>query len=336
LVGSFTVNFIPCSQTVGNKMLWLPSKLFKLVPPERLSAVAHRSMSRRILKNLLISISCILLILVLLFFPFLYYSSFQSPFNSSFTVGIYFNYNSYPPGQITTEVAHIQSVGFKLIRITLLCDPKNNASSLNNQTNEVLTAASQYGIKVALVTSNHEVPSTLQYYLTRWGQYLSYIQILNEPELSTSWAAGAVFTDDEILTNFQMLLAVVQQQNLSAQLYTNFEPGYTLRSNIPIQLSKNLDFVGFDVYMQSVLVMSPHLVQGLHMITQKSVTITEFGMSTSNDIAQASFLIQGLNLFKNMGLNGCWLVYWNSTETFYGIRGRLAEQKIGEWIAQNT
>jgi hypothetical protein len=59
-------------------------------------------------------------------------------------------------------------------------------------------------------------------------------------------------------------------------------------------------------------------------------------MSTSDDTAQSDYIIKGLNLFKSMGLRGCWIVYWNSAGNSYGIRGRLAEQKVGEWIAQNT
>jgi len=59
-------------------------------------------------------------------------------------------------------------------------------------------------------------------------------------------------------------------------------------------------------------------------------------MSTSDDEAQSDYVIRGLNLFKSMGLRGCWLVYWNSVNNNYGIRGRLSEQRIGEWIAQNT
>jgi hypothetical protein len=51
---------------------------------------------------------------------------------------------------------------------------------------------------------------------------------------------------------------------------------------------------------------------------------------------QSSFLVAGLSQFKGMGLSGCWLAYWNSPNTSYGIRGRLAEQNVGEWIAQNT
>ena len=59
-------------------------------------------------------------------------------------------------------------------------------------------------------------------------------------------------------------------------------------------------------------------------------------MSTSNDIAQSDFIIRGLNLFKSMGLKSCWLTYWNSENDNYGIRGRLSEKTVGEWIAENA
>jgi hypothetical protein len=78
------------------------------------------------------------------------------------------------------------------------------------------------------------------------------------------------------------------------------------------------------------------MIQLLQKITNKEIVIAEFGMSTNDDTAQADYIIKGLNLFKSMGLRGCWIVYWNSVNNVYGIRGRLAEQKVGEWIAQNT
>ena len=88
--------------------------------------------------------------------------------------------------------------------------------------------------------------------------------------------------------------------------------------------------------MESFLSLSPRMIQFLQKITNKEIVISEFGMSTSNDIAQSDYIIRGLNLFKSMGLRGCWIVYWNSVGNVYGIRGRLAEQKVGEWIAQNS
>jgi hypothetical protein len=103
-----------------------------------------------------------------------------------------------------------------------------------------------------------------------------------------------------------------------------------------MEVSKRLDFVGLDIYMDSFLVLSPHFVQNLQKLTHKDVIITEFGMSTNDDAGQTNFIIKGLNLFKSMGLKGCWLVYWNSEFDNYGIRDRPAEKTVGDWIAQNA
>jgi len=88
--------------------------------------------------------------------------------------------------------------------------------------------------------------------------------------------------------------------------------------------------------MESFLALSPRMIQLLQKITKKEIVIAEFGMSTSDDTTQSDYIIRGLNIFKSMGLRGCWIVYWNSVDNVYGIRGRLAEQKVGEWIAQNN
>jgi len=37
-----------------------------------------------------------------------------------------------------------------------------------------------------------------------------------------------------------------------------------------------------------------------------------------------------------MGLKGCWIVYWNSVNNNYGIRGTQTETAVGDWIAQNV
>ncbi len=178
--------------------------------------------------------------------------------------------------------------------------------------------------------------STINYYLNRWGSNLKYVQIMNEPETSSSWDVGALFTDDEIISNFNTIYSTVESHNLPVQLYTNFGIGYILRTNLPIDLSKKLDFVGLDIYMNSFLVLSPHFIQNLQTITHKDVVITEFGMSTSDSTAQTNYIISGLNLFKSMGLKGCWLVYWNSEYDNYGIRGTPTEKAVGDWIAQNA
>jgi hypothetical protein len=279
---------------------------------------------------------CIILILVQIFFPYFYFSSTSKNSNSPFEVGVSYVYERDSIGQIYDEVSRIKDLGFSIIRVNMVCDSTALNDYLNSLTDVFFTATQQLGIRVALIIQNHVDTNEMQYYLNRWGKYLYYIQILNEPELSSSWDVGALFTDEEIISKFQQVHSIIDQHQLQAQFYTNFGAGFVIRTNIPIQLSENLDFVGFDVFTESFLALSPNFVQLLHKITNKEVVITEFGTSTSDDVAQSDYIIKGLNFFKSMGLRGCWIVYWNSGGDYYGIRGRLAEQTVGEWIAQNA
>jgi hypothetical protein len=297
-----------------------------------LTAIANNNMVR----TLIIISLCLLLALVQIFFPYFYFSSSSRSSNSKFEVGVTYVYEQDNNGQIYDQVARIHDLGIRIIRVNMVSDSTGLTDYLNAKTDIFFAAAQHYNMRVALLIQNHEDTNEIQYYLNRWGKYLSYVQILNEPESSSSWDVGALFTDDEIVSKFEQVYLLVEQYQLPAQLYTNFGAGFVLRSNLPIQLSGKLDFVGLDVYMESFLVLSPNLVQLLHKITNKDVVITEFGTSTSDDTAQSDYIIKGLNLFKSMGLKGCWIVYWNSAGDYYGIRGRLAEKTVGEWIAQNA
>jgi hypothetical protein len=217
-----------------------------------------------------------------------------------------------------------------------VCNSENPTDYSNDLTEVFFGATQNLGMRVTLIIHNNVDLSTIDYYLSRWGHCLYCIQVLNEPELSSSWDLGSLFTDDEINSKFEQTCLVIESHQLSVLLYTNFEAGFIVRTNLPIKFSEKLDFVGYDVFMDSFLVLSPTFIQLLHEITNKDVIITEFGMSSTDDLAQSDFIIRGLNLFKNMGLKGCWIVYWNSVGNSYGIRGRLAEQTVSEWIAQNT
>jgi len=299
---------------------------------QRLVSIANN----RIVWNLILISVCILMVLAQFFAPYFYFSSLPVNSNSPFEVGVTYVYEQDNIGQIYDEVSHIKNLGFKVIRVNLVCDSVDPSDYANSLTDAFFSATQYFDMRVALIIHNNDGASEIDHYLSRWGHCLSYIQVLNEPELSSSWDIGALFTDDEIISKFEQTYSIIEQHQLSVQLYTNFEAGFIIRTNLPIKFSENLDFVGFDVFMDSFLVLSPNFVQLLHKITNKDVVITEFGMSTSDDIAQSGFIIRGLNLFKSMGLRGCWIVYWNSVDNTYGIRGRLAEETVGEWIAQNT
>ena len=292
--------------------------------------------NKSLIKNLIVITLCIMFLFVQVFFPYQYYASANRNANSPFQVGIHYVYEQDDLDQIYGQVTRIHDLGFKVIRVTLECNPLEYNDTQNQKLDAFFLATDNYGLAVALVIQNLNSADKVDYYLNRWGSHLKYVQVMNEPELSSTWSVGSIFTDDEIITNFERLYSTVEAHHLSAQLYTNFGIGYILRSNVPIELSKKLDFVGLDIFMDSFLVLSPHFIQNLQKITNKDVVITEFGMSASNSQAQSDFLIKGLNLFKSMGLKGCWMVYWNSAFDNYGIRDRPAEQAVGDWIAKNA
>jgi len=302
-----------------------------IVKKQKLSAITQNKM----VWTLIIIGLCFLLIFVQFFYPYVFYSSTKRS-NGSFEVGVSYVYERDSVDQIYNEVSHIKDLGIKVIRVNLVCDSSNPSSYLNTLSDVFFSAVSQLGIKVALIISDRASTNDINYYLDRWGSDLAYVQILNEPDVASSWEMGALFTDDEAGSKFEDIYTIIAQHQLSAQLYTNFSPAFIARTNLPIKFSEKLNFVGFDVFMDSFLTLSPNMIQLLQKITHKDVVISEFGMSTSNDVTQSDYIIKGLNLFKNMGLKGCWIVYWNGADNDYGIRGRLAEQKIGEWIAQNT
>jgi len=292
--------------------------------------------NKSLVKNLIVITLCIAFFFVQVFYPYSYYASGIRKPSSTFQVGIHYVYEQDSLDQIYGEVARIHDLGFKVIRINLEYNPLDYNDTMNQKTDVFFSATDNYGLAVALVIQNLDTPDQVNYYLDRWGSHLKYIQVLNEPELSSSWDVGALFTDDEIISKFEIMYATVASHNLSVELYTNFGIGYVIRSNVPIELSKKLDFVGLDIFMDSFLALSPHFIQNLQKITGKDVIITEFGMSTGIDETQTDFIIKGLNLFKSIGLKGCWLVYWNSQFDKYGIRDRPTEKAVGDWIAQNA
>ncbi len=291
--------------------------------------------NRSLIKNLLVITLCFMFFFVLVFFPYQFYASAQRS-NDDFQVGIHYVYEQDEVDQIYGQVSRIHELGFKVIRITLECDPNDYSHVQNRKTDAFFSATDSFGLSVALVIKNLDTTDKVDYYLNRWGTHLKYVQVFNEPELSSTWTLGAMFTDDEITSKFEIMYNTVRAHNLPVEYYTNFGIGYILRSNVPMELSEKLDFVGLDVFMDAFLVLSPHFVQNLQKITNRDVVITEFGMSTANSQAQTDYIIRGLNLYKNMGLKGCWLVYWNSAYDNYGIRGTPTENAVGEWIAQNA
>jgi hypothetical protein len=164
-------------------------------------------LNNSIVKSIILIALCLALILVQLFFPYWYFSSADRS-SGEFQVGIHYVYEQDTVSQIYSEVARIHDLGFKVIRVTLEYNEFNAESS--RRTDAFYSAARDLGIDVALVIPNHLDANTTTYYLNRWGRNAAYIQVLNEPESSQSWDVGALFTDDEIMSNFDQTYALVE------------------------------------------------------------------------------------------------------------------------------
>ncbi len=262
------------------------SGIKSLLKKQTLGAITQN----KIVWTLIIISLCFVLVFVQFFFPYVFYSSSSMRSNGSFEVGVSYVYERDNVEQIFSEVSRIKDLGFKVIRVNLVCDPNILSSYLNTVSDVFFSAIRQLDVKVALIIKEHSSTSEINYYLDRWGKDLAYVQILNEPDVASSWEMGALFTDDEAGSKFEEIYSLVEQHQLAAQRYTNFSPAFIARTNLPIQFSEKLDFIGFDVFMDSFLTLSPNMIQFLQKITNKDVVIAEFGMSTSNDATQSDFI----------------------------------------------
>ena len=109
--------------------------------------------NKSLVKNLLIITLCILLIFVQIFFPYQYYESANRD-SSPFQVGIHYVYEQDELDQIYNQVTRIHDLGFRVIRITLECNPMEY-NDLQNQNTECLLFCNRQ-FWVSSCTSNSE------------------------------------------------------------------------------------------------------------------------------------------------------------------------------------
>ena len=273
------------------------------------------------------------LILFQLFFPYFAYS-LTSNSNNALTVGIYYSFLSEESGEIFDSLSRMKNMGIKVVKIWCEIDPYNPSSEVNNKTIEFFNNINYFGcFEIALIVYNVPVEK-VSYFLQNYGKYVKYIQLLNEPEAMKSWAEGAFLMDEELMKVFLTYKNITDTYCPNAIYYTNFSPGFILRPNLAIEFSKYLNFVGFDPYTEAVHYLTPRYIEFLHSLTGKEVIISEFGASNVDEHRQADLIISYLNLFKKMGISQAWIWSWN--DPIMGIKGKLAEQKVAEWIASNS
>ena len=149
------------------------------------STIAHGLVgftNKSLVKNLIVITLCVLFIFIQLFYPFNYYTSAARDPNSTFQVGIHYVYEQDNLSQIYGQVSQVYDLGFKVIRITLECNPLVDNDLQNQKTDMLFSATNHYGLAVALVIPNGDSDDTVNYYLNRWGSNLKYVQVMNEPE----------------------------------------------------------------------------------------------------------------------------------------------------------
>jgi hypothetical protein len=181
--------------------------------------------NKSLVKNIIVITLCVTFFFVQVFYPYNYYALAIRKPNSTFQVGIHYVYEQDSLDQIYGEVTRIHDLGFKVIRINLEYNPLDYNDIMNQKTDMFFSATDNYSLAVALAIQNLDTSDQVNYYLDRWGSHLKYIQVLNEPELSASWDVGALFTDDEITSKFEIMYETVESHNLSVELYTNFGIG---------------------------------------------------------------------------------------------------------------
>lgn len=262
--------------------------------------------------------------------------------DNKLVVGVTYWYNLDGEGEIFDNVRRIKELGIKVIRVPLYCNPNSLFSAENNRTERFYYAVEYFGgLNVSLMIHHTATEEYLRFYLEHWRQHLSYIQILNEPEVTSSWAEGAYYLDDEIVNKFMFFKNITDEYDLNVKYYVNFSPLFVARSNLVTLLGSQVDFLGYDSYMSSVFFLNPRFIEVLRKISGKDVIVTEFGSASQNENEQADFILNNLEMFKNMGIEQAWIFSWNGENgdpsySGYAIRNKLAEEKVAEWIERNS
>lgn len=288
-------------------------------------------MLEKFVKKFVILVSIIPLFFVQLFLP--YYLNLAFTKNNKLIVGVHFDYQWYGTYDITQNINTIKLTGIKVIRTYLWFDLVNDGA--NNKTEWFYLTLKTFNISVSLIIMHDIDTAKITEYFKRYGTYIKYVQILNEPELLQGWSQGALLLDDEIKSNFERIYNIVKNYNVI--IYTNYSPAFLLRPSIPKLLCKYTNFTGLDIYMDSIVMMTPYVYKTLHKLVNQEIIITEFGIMTYDNTAKTSFIINGLNLYKNMNIKQVWLVYWNNDNEHqaYNVNNNLTVPALKEWITQN-
>lgn len=297
-----------------------------------------------IVKHLIITVSMVCMCLFTVFGQYYLFLVFpKNSGNNDFELGISYYYLYR---EVYSDLLEMNGT-FKVLRVPLEMDVYNFNSYVNNQTDLFFRLAKQYFKFEVAVIVWHSKLYMLDDYLNRWGRYVDYVQILNEPDIAKAWQDlnGSLFMDEEIYTIAYEIASVVKAYNdvhkTSIKLYTNLTPAILVRSSLTKIFENLTDFIGLDIYYtQGIIQLTPFIYQCLtKLMKNKEIIITEFGACELDDDLQSRKLIEGLTFFKNFGFKKVWIFLWNTGDDpvvkGYGICGRPSFYAIRDWYAGN-
>jgi hypothetical protein len=240
-------------------------------------------------------------------------------------LGVTYWYNIDNDWEIHQSMELLNKTGIKVIRIPLYSDITDVKSNSYNLTRIFFELVERYNFSVALMVSEtltYYIPQeSVDFYFMKWGKFIKYVQILNEPELLTGWTMNYPLLPEELYNLFMdaynKTVNAMQKYNCKPLLYTNFSPVSIVRSDVPTKLSQFLDFVGIDIYMESGLQTFYYFYRILQVMSKKQVIVTEFGYTSDNKELQKNYVMSCIKTFQNLGISQAWIFDWNGNWTPY-------------------
>ena len=250
--------------------------------------------------------------------------------NTKLTLGVTYWYSTDTDWDLYQNFDLMNKTGIKVIRIPLCTDITDILSNSYNLTKVFFELVGHYNFSVALMVSEtvtQYIPKeSVDFYFEKWGKYITYVQILNEPELLTGWTLQYPLIPEELYNLFtdayNKVVNATQKYNCKPLLYTNFSPVAIIRSDVPAKLCPYLDFVGIDIYMEAGIQTFYYFYRTLQKMTNKPIIVAEFGYVAENKEAQKNFILSAIKTFQNLGITQAWIHDWGSSSPPYNYNIR--------------
>lgn len=201
--------------------------------------------------------------------------------------------------------------------------------------------AQELGIEIVLQTPVYSSPE-FERYVSEFGKFIDYYQLANELD-TVHILAGAPypFMETEIITILENLKSSISKYDYNFKTIATWSVSFEARADLITfgglsRICEHVDIVGYDTYQKEGAMLLPYAINLLRSLTKKPVWITEVGMSTTNQQAQADYIIQTLDFAKKNNIERVYIFTWNIDWNEYAIKGKLAEQKVKEWVEKNA